>query len=370
MRDESDYGNIEMSYELAESCRPTANPNGLPSGLSYGADGPALIDSFGRKISYLRLSVTDRCDFRCTYCMAEEMRFLRHEEIMSFEEATRLASIFAAMGVSKIRITGGEPLVRKGIVGLLEQLSAIDGIQELAVTTNGSQLAKQATALRRAGVQSLNISLDSLQAERFRRITRTGDLQQVLTGIFAARMAGFSRIRLNAVLMRGVNDDEIEDLAHFAVDRAVDLAFIEEMPLGGVAGRDTRQMLADTLIDRLSAHFTLDHTTDSTGGPARYWRVRGTASRLGLITPHSSNFCQTCNRVRVTAKGELFPCLGQDTSVDLLPMLRAKDDAAVREAILRVMGIKPAGHEFNVGSMGPQQSTTPKIMRFMSLTGG
>jgi cyclic pyranopterin phosphate synthase len=358
-----------MSYEIAESCRPTAAPAGTQTGLMHGADGPALIDGFGRKITYLRMSVTDRCDFRCTYCMAESMRFLPHEQIMSFEEATRLASVFTSMGVTKIRVTGGEPLVRKDVTSLLARLSTLPGMRELAITTNGSQLGRMADGLRRAGVSSLNISLDSLRDDRFHKITRTGELKQVLTGIFAARMAGFARIRLNAVLMKGVNDDEIEDLAHFAVDRDVDLAFIEEMPLGGIDAREGRKMLADTLIERLSKHFALDETADNTGGPARYWRVRGTHTRVGLITPHSNNFCQTCNRVRVTAKGELFPCLGQDTSVDLLPILRSTDDdAPLRDAILHTMGIKPAGHEFD--GVLRQNAVAPKIMRFMSLTGG
>jgi GTP 3',8-cyclase len=355
-----------MSYELIEHCQPLFVKNPVP--LAEGERG--LIDQLGRRIKYLRLSVTDRCDFRCTYCMAESMRFLPHSELMSFEEAERIVRCFVSLGVDKVRVTGGEPLVRQQLPTLLAALSGIPGVGELALTTNGSQLVRYAAKLRRAGVNSLNISLDSLRSERFRAITRTGDLQDVLTGIKAARLVGFERIRLNCVLMRGVNDDELVDLTHYAVRHDLDIAFIEEMPLGGIADRAARQMTAERLIEQLSQHMPLQASSDNTGGPARYWQVLGAKSRVGLIAPHSNNFCESCNRVRITARGDLYPCLGQDHSVALLPLLRAHpdDDAPLRQAILHTLGSLPRGHDF---APAPASSgAAPKIMRFMSLTGG
>lgn len=356
-----------MSYELPERCRPIAVSSGASS--SEGSQ-LGLIDGLGRRITYLRMSVTDRCDFRCTYCMAESMRFLPHDQLMSFEEAERIVRCFVSMGVDKVRITGGEPLVRKSLPTLLAKLSRTPGLRELALTTNGSQLASYAQELRQSGVTSLNISLDSLRGERFRTLTRTGELRKVLTGIYAARMAGFERIRLNCVLMRGVNDDEILDLVHFAVERDLDIAFIEEMPLGGIDDRSPRQMSAEHLIEQVSAHIPLHATEINTGGPARYWQVTGGNSRIGLIAPHSNNFCGSCNRVRITARGDLYPCLGQDDAVALLPLLRAHpgDDAPLRQAILDTLGGKPEGHHFD--PLGQAGGNAPKIMRFMSLTGG
>ena len=332
-----------------------------------------LQDGFGRKISYLRLSVTDRCDFRCTYCMAESMRFLPHQQLMSFEEAERVVRCFVSMGVDKLRITGGEPLVRKQLPTLLGRLARTPGLRQLALTTNGSQLAFHAEQLRRAGVSSLNISLDSLRPERFRRITRNGELQQVLTGIKTARLLGFERIRLNCVLMRGVNDDEIVDLTRYAIERDLDIAFSEEMPLGGIAPRERRPLSADAAIEQLSLHLPLQSVDDNTGGPARYWKVIGSPSRVGMIAPHSNNFCNRCNRVRISASGELYPCLGQDDAVALLPLLRAHpdDDAPLRQAILQALGSKPDGHHFGEiqnNALGAQSA--PAIMRFMSMTGG
>jgi cyclic pyranopterin phosphate synthase len=356
-----------MTDQLPESCRPTA----LRKGPSSGEENQrGLIDGLGRRITYLRMSVTDRCDFRCTYCMAESMRFLPHDQLMSFEEAERIVRCFVSMGVDKVRITGGEPLVRKQLPTLLGQLSRTPGLRELALTTNGSQLANYAQQLRQSGVNSLNISLDSLRGERFRTLTRTGELQKVLTGIYAARMTGFERIRLNCVLMRGVNDDEILDLVHFAVERDLDIAFIEEMPLGGIDDRSPRQMSAEHLIEQVSAQIPLQASEINTGGPARYWQVVGGRSRIGLIAPHSNNFCGSCNRVRITARGDLYPCLGQDDAVALLPLLRAHpgDDTPLRQAILDTLGRKPQGHSFD--PLGQDNAGTPKIMRFMSLTGG
>ena len=353
-----------MSYELSERCSPLPVKNAV----SLGEGERGLTDQLGRHIRYLRLSVTDRCDFRCTYCMAETMRFLPHDQLMSFEEAERIVRCFVGMGVDKVRITGGEPLVRKQLPTLLAKLAATPGLRELALTTNGSQLAHYAERLRRSGVSSLNISLDTLRSDRFRAITRTGELQQVLTGIYAARMAGFERIRLNCVLMRGINSDETLDLVHFAVERDLDIAFIEEMPLGGITNREPRRMSAEDLISQVAAQIPLRATELNTGGPARYWQVIGSPSRIGLIAPHSNNFCDRCNRVRITARGELYPCLGQDDSVALLPLLRAHpdDDAPLREAILHTLGSKPRGHDFEQRD----GLAAPQIMRFMSLTGG
>jgi len=358
-----------MSYELPERCKPMPVPAAFRCDESR-TEGPLLIDRLGRRITYLRVSVTDRCDFRCTYCMSEQMRFLPQEALMSFEETARLVRCFVRLGITKVRLTGGEPLVRKQLPELIGTLGNLSGIRELAMTTNGSQLARYAHSLRFAGITSINISLDSLRAERFRSITRNGNLQSVLAGIYAARLAGFERIRLNCVLMRGVNDDEVTDLVHYAVEHDLDIAFIEEMPLGGIISRDTRAMTADTLIDRLSAHFDLLTCDDNTGGPAKYWRVADAATRIGLITPHSNNFCGSCNRVRITARGDLYPCLGQDEHTALLPIMRQSpdDDGPLREAIFRTLGGKPDGHDFTLGAEQP--GAAPKIMRFMSMTGG
>jgi len=328
--------------------------------------GGGLVDQFGRRITYLRLSVTDRCDFRCTYCMAEKMTFLPHDHLMSFEECERVVRVFTELGVTKVRITGGEPLVRRNVLGLLQRIGSTPGVKELVLTTNGSQLADQAHDLVAAGVKRLNISLDSVDPERFRAITRLGRLEQVIAGIDAARVAGFRRIKLNAVLMRGVNDDELVSLVDFAVDRGLDIAFIEEMPLGSVGGRNERYISSDEALERLGTRFTLTASDETTGGPARYWRVAGSDSRVGFIAPHSHNFCDSCNRVRITARGDLYPCLGQDNVVPLLPVLREHphDDDPLRAAISEGLGMKPWGHEF------VDQREAPKVMRFMSLTGG
>ncbi len=325
-----------------------------------------LVDKYGRRITYVRLSITDRCDFRCTYCMAEEMTFLPRHEVLSLEECLTVASTFVGLGVSKLRITGGEPLVRKDAMWLIERLGALPGLDNLVLTTNGSQLERYAVALRAAGVRRLNVSLDTLRPDRFKAITRIGDLDKVLRGVSAAQAAGFSRTKLNTVMMRGVNDDEFVDLVRYAVDHGLDLSFIEEMPLGEIHGRSTTYISSEEVRERLGEHFELVPSTESSGGPARYWRIPGSESRIGFISPHSHNFCDSCNRVRITAKGELYPCLGQNDAMHLLPILRQYpgDEERLREAIVASMGIKPFGHDFT------QQMEAPKVVRFMSMTGG
>ncbi|NOS96681.1 MAG: GTP 3',8-cyclase MoaA [Methylotenera sp.] len=326
-----------------------------------------LSDQFGRKVDYIRLSITDRCDFRCVYCMSEDMTFLPRDEVLSLEECARLVKVFVSLGVSKVRITGGEPLVRKNALWLFEEIGKLKNLKELVLTTNGSQLEKQAKDLKNAGVKRINISLDSLDATRFKNITRTGELDQVLRGVQAAKLAGFNSIKLNTVLMRGFNDDEILPLVDFAIQQAVDISFIEEMPLGDV--NHTRESTfvsnADTLKFLQSKH-PLISSTETTGGPARYWRVANTQTKIGFISPHSHNFCESCNRVRITCKGELYLCLGQEDKIELMPLLRAhpNDDQPLITAILNSMAIKPKGHDFDL------RRTEPSIIRFMSHTGG
>ncbi|MBI2307595.1 MAG: GTP 3',8-cyclase MoaA [Rhodocyclales bacterium] len=352
------------------------NPETLPASLvaqgptttresSRHADG-TLIDKYGRHITYIRLSITDRCDFRCTYCMAEEMEFLPREQVLSLEECLRVVRTFVGLGVTKVRITGGEPLVRRNVLWLLERIAALDGLRELVLTTNGSQLERYAPDLRNAGVKRLNVSLDTLRADRFKAITRIGDLDKVLRGIDAAVAAGFTRTKLNTVMMRGTNDDEFVDLVRYAVARDLNISFIEEMPLGDVGhGRSNTYFSTDEGLALLSSLFDLVPTVETTGGPARYWRIPGSETRVGFISPHSHNFCDSCNRVRITAQGELYPCLGQNDAMSLMPLLRAgDDDAPLREAIVRSMGIKPKEHNFT------EQLDAPKVVRFMSMTGG
>lgn len=353
-----------------ETLRPESTPAGLagfsPVITQSATTHPTgtLLDKYGRRITYVRLSITDRCDFRCTYCMAEEMTFLPRNEVMSLEECLRVAKVFVGLGVNKLRITGGEPLVRKDIMWLIERLGVLPGLENLVLTTNGSQLDRFAAPLYAAKVKRLNISLDTLRTDRFKKITRIGELSKVLNGIEAARLAGFTRTKLNTVMMRGVNDDEFVDLVHFAIRNQLDLSFIEEMPLGAINGRNNTYISSEETRAVLGKHFELVPSTESSGGPARYWRIPGSESRIGFISPHSHNFCDTCNRVRVTAKGELYPCLGQNDASNLLPVLRAGDDAAVRQLIVDSMGIKPYGHDFT------QQMDTPHVVRFMSMTGG
>ena len=326
-----------------------------------------LIDQFCRKVDYIRLSITDRCDFRCVYCMAEDMTFLPRDEVLSLEECARLVKVFVGLGVSKVRITGGEPLVRKNATWLFEEIGKLKGLNELVLTTNGSQLEKQASSLKKAGVKRINISIDSLKPERFKKITRTGKLEQVLTGLQASIHVGFEGIKINTVLMRGSNDDEAVDLVQFAIDKKIDISFIEEMPLGEVnhARESTFVSNVDTL-KLLQNTFNLIPSAETTGGPARYWRVVDSATKIGFISPHSHNFCESCNRVRITCKGELYLCLGQEDKVELMPLLRENphDDVPIIQAIQNSMMIKPKGHDFDL------HRAAPAVVRFMSHTGG
>lgn len=330
---------------------------------------PALIDPFGRRVDYLRLSVTDRCDFRCVYCMSEDMQFAPKASVLTLEELAEIGEAFVSLGVRKIRLTGGEPLIRHNIMQLVENLGALPGLDELVLTTNGSQLHRLAPALKRAGVKRLNISIDSLQPRRFRQLTRVGHLEQVLAGIDAACDAGFERIRLNAVVMRGRNDDEVVDLVNFARDRRVDIAFIEEMPLGQISEHDRALTLAtsDWLREQIESQHPLISQGDPSGtaGPARMFSMPGSPSRVGFISPHSNNFCHLCNRVRVTVEGRLLLCLGNEHSVDLRSVLR--DPQNDRASLLRILqdaiAIKPEKHHFDVDD-------EPQILRFMNATGG
>jgi cyclic pyranopterin phosphate synthase len=323
-------------------------------------------DTFGRNINYLRLSVTDRCDFRCTYCMAEKMQFLPRSEILSLEECLQVAKIFVGLGVEKIRLTGGEPLTRKDLPWLAARIRELDGLRELTLTTNGSQLTQFAQPLAQSGIDRINISLDSLDAETFRRITRTGNLHQVLSGIDAAIDAWGSRsVKLNTVVIRNVNHDETVNLAQFALSRGIDISFIEQMPLGGMDYHHADSYCSNVeVLALLGKHFELIPSLESSGGPARYWRVAGFDSRIGFISPHSNNFCSDCNRMRVTARGELFPCLGNEGMVELLPAVRAGDEYRLRELIAQAATLKPEAHTFDISR------SEPAIVRFMSRTGG
>jgi len=326
-----------------------------------------LFDRFARHVTYVRLSVTDRCDLRCVYCMAEDMTFLPRAQLLTLEEIARLGRCFSELGVTKLRITGGEPLVRRNVLWLFEQLGRLPGIRDLTLTTNGTQLPRYAAALKDYGVTRINVSLDSLRPERFRAITRKGELAQTLAGIDAARKAGFGRIKLNSVILKHRNHDEVGDLVRFAMERGLDISFIEEMPLGVIGDHDRAEAYysSDEIRRDLSEQLELIPTTESTGGPSRYWRVAGSATRVGFISPHSHNFCGDCNRVRVTAEGRLLLCLGQEFSSDLRRALRAHpdDDDRVKEAIRRAMSLKPRGHDFNLAGQ-------PIIFRHMNATGG
>ena len=334
------------------------------------APQPALIDPFGRHVTYLRVSVTDRCDFRCSYCMSEHMTFLPKKDLLSLEELDRVCSAFVAKGVRKLRITGGEPLMRKNILWLFRALSRHLGsgaLDELTLTTNGSQLTKYAQELKDAGVRRINISLDTLEPGRFKAITRWGDLGQVMAGIDAADKAGLE-IKLNAVALKGFNEDEFDALIAFAHGRGFDLTLIETMPMGDIDGDRTDQYLPLSIVRaRLMDRFTLEDIPLRTGGPARYVRVAETGGRLGFITPMTHNFCESCNRVRLTCTGTLYMCLGQNDAADLRAPLRAStDDAALMAAIDEAISRKPKGHDFVID----RRTKQPAVARHMSVTGG
>ena len=328
-----------------------------------------LIDRYGRKVTYVRMSITDRCDFRCVYCMDEEMTFMPREKLLTLEEIVFLLKAFCELGVEKVRITGGEPLVRRNVDWLFNEvgrLKSSTSLKELTLTTNGSQLPKYAESMAKAGVDRINISLDSLQAERFKELTRIGELSTVLAGIDAAKKAGFKRIKLNAVIMKGRNDDEIIDLARFAIEHDLDITYIEEMPLGQVShDRHESFCSSDEVLASLQTVFELNECSSNTGGPSRYYQIAGTTSKVGFISPHSHNFCESCNRVRVTTEGRLLLCLGQEHSVDLRDVIRRYpgDSERLKQAIIDSMAIKPEGHDFNI----KEQAV---IFRHMSVTGG
>ena len=329
---------------------------------------PHMIDRFGRRITYLRVSVTDRCDFRCVYCMAEDMTFLSRKDLLSLEEIDRLASAFIARGVRKLRLTGGEPLVRRNIMWLVRSLSRHlgGGLDELTLTTNGSQLARHADELGDCGVKRINVSLDTLDPGKFRVITRKGDFHQVMDGIDAADRAGL-KIKINTVALRDVNEAELEDILRWAHGRGFDLTLIETMPMGEVGADRVEQYLPLSLVRaRLERHFTFEEIPYRSGGPARYVQVRETGGRLGFITPMTHNFCEACNRVRVTCTGTLYMCLGQEDAADLRSPLRAsQDDALLHAAIDEAIARKPKGHDFVIG-----RDQKPSVARPMSLTGG
>ncbi|TFH87389.1 GTP 3',8-cyclase MoaA [Billgrantia azerbaijanica] len=329
--------------------------------------GHQLIDNFGRQVRYVRLSVTDRCDFRCVYCMSEEMTFLPRAQVLTLEELAMVARAFVELGVEKIRLTGGEPLVRRNVGQLVADIGALPGLKDFAMTTNGAGLGKHARQLREAGLQRLNISLDSLDPTRFRRLTRTGDLERVLAGIRAAREAGFERIKLNAVVLKGRNEDEVLDLVDFARGEGLDISFIEEMPLGDVSDHSRAETYcsSDEVQALIEQRYPLLPTTESSLGPSRYFRMGDSDTRIGFISPHSHNFCASCNRVRVTVEGRLLLCLGNEHSVDLRAVLRRHpgDMAALKEAIIQAMPLKPERHHFTTDG-------DVQVVRFMNTTGG
>jgi len=329
-----------------------------------------VIDPFGRKISYLRVSVTDRCDFRCVYCMAEDMTFLPKAELLSLEELDRLCSTFVRLGVRKLRLTGGEPLVRRNIMSLFRNLGrhlASGALEELTLTTNGSQLGRYAGELAGVGVKRVNVSIDTLDPAKFAAITRWGKLEAVLDGVFAAKAAGLE-VKINAVALRGVNDEAFDQMLAWCGEHGFDLTIIEVMPMGEIGPQRVDQYLPVSLVRAdLAKRWTLEDTDYRTGGPARYVTVRETGRRLGFITPLTHNFCESCNRVRVTCTGTLFMCLGQEDAADLRAPLRASaDDALLEAAIAEAIARKPKGHDFIID----RRHTGPSVSRHMSVTGG
>jgi cyclic pyranopterin phosphate synthase len=331
---------------------------------------PSMIDPFGRSITYLRVSVTDRCDFRCIYCMSEHMTFLPKAEVLSLEELDRLCTAFVRKGVRKLRLTGGEPLVRRDVMTLVQSLGRhlrTKALDELTLTTNGSQLERHAEALFDAGVRRINVSVDSLDPDRFKRITRWGELGPVLAGIAAAKAAGL-RIKINTVALNRINDDEFDRLIEWCGREGFDLTLIETMPMGDIDGDRTKDYLPLSLVrGKLAKRWTLTDIPDRTGGPARYVRIAETGGRLGFITPLTHNFCESCNRVRLTCTGTLYMCLGQNDDADLrTPLRRHADDQALMAAIDEAIGRKPKGHDFIID----RRHRAPAVPRHMSVTGG
>ncbi|AHJ62371.1 Molybdenum cofactor biosynthesis protein A [Granulibacter bethesdensis] len=336
-------------------------------------DHAAMIDPFGRAITYLRVSVTDRCDLRCTYCMAEDMTFLPKRDVLTLEELDRLCRVFIELGVRKLRLTGGEPLVRRDVMQLISRLGQHlehrggQGLEELTLTTNGTQLARHAEALAAAGMKRINVSLDTLDPETFRSITRRGHLETVLDGIFAARAAGLA-VKINAVALKGLNDHEFDRMLGWCGEHGFDLCLIETMPMGEIdEDRTDRYLPLSLLRARLREHWTLQETDYRTGGPARYFTVRETGRRIGFITPMTHNFCESCNRVRLTCTGTLYMCLGQDDAADLRrPLREGADDAALRQAVQEAITRKPKGHDFIID----RRTHAPSVGRHMNVTGG
>jgi cyclic pyranopterin phosphate synthase len=345
-------------------------PGSLEKAKTLTENSTPMVDPFGRAITYLRVSVTDRCDFRCTYCMSEHMTFLPKKDLLTLEELDRLCSVFIARGVRKLRLTGGEPLVRKNIMSLVRNLGRhvhTGALDELTLTTNGSQLAKFAAELADCGVRRINVSLDTLDRDKFRHITRWGDIDRVMEGLDAAQAAGI-KVKLNAVALKDFNDAEVPDLMRFAHGRGMDLTVIETMPMGEIEeDRTNRYLPLSQLRADLEKSFTLIDSDYQTGGPARYVTVKETGGRMGFITPMTHNFCESCNRVRLTCTGTLYMCLGQDDAADLRTALRASDSdaylsSAIDEALLR----KPKGHDFIID----RTHNRPAVSRHMSVTGG
>jgi cyclic pyranopterin phosphate synthase len=329
-----------------------------------------MIDPFGRHISYLRVSVTDRCDFRCVYCMAEDMTFLPKAEVLSLEELDRLCSAFVRLGVRKLRLTGGEPLVRRNVMTLFRRLGRHleeGALDELTLTTNGSQLARYAEELRECGVRRINVSLDTLDPEKFATITRWGKLEKVVEGLDAAKRAGLA-VKINVVALKGVNDGEFDDLVAWAGDQGFDLVFIEVMPMGEIGEMRVDQYLPLSLVRaQLQRRWTLEDSQYRTGGPARYATVRETGGRIGFITPLTHNFCESCNRVRVTCTGTLYMCLGQEDAADLrAPLRQSESDGPLEAAIHQAIARKPKGHDFIID----RRHQRPSVARHMSVTGG
>ena len=352
------------------AARPPGDMLDIPTAQRAAPSKAWLVDPFGRRVTYLRVSVTDRCDFRCVYCMAEDMQFLPKRDLLTLEELDRVSSAFVERGVRRLRLTGGEPLVRRNLMQLVRRLSRhleSGALQELTLTTNGSQLARYAAELADCGVKRINVSLDTMDPDRFRRITRRGEFGTVMDGIRAAQAAGI-RIKLNAVALKGLNEDELSEMVRWAHGQDMDLTLIETMPMGEIDEDRTDRYLPLSLVrERLAREFTLKDLPERTGGPARYVSVAETGGKLGFITPMTHNFCEGCNRVRLTCTGTLFMCLGQEDAADLRgAMRRSEGDEALHQAIDEAIGRKPKGHDFVID----RATKRPAVSRHMSVTGG